>query len=152
MTVPAVRAIKAGRPDARITILTKAKLADFWRLIPEVDGVIGVPDGESDFQNRVAAAHTEHFDVAILLPNSPRSGLEAWLAGIPRRVGYPGHRRRFLLNQVIETKKKRRSRIRRNPSSRASATAPGAPLSRSREANRRRCHAGGFSAAACATR
>jgi heptosyltransferase-2 len=27
--------------------------------------------------------------------------LEVWLAGVPRRVGYPGHRRRWLLNQII---------------------------------------------------
>ncbi|HEV8185821.1 MAG TPA: lipopolysaccharide heptosyltransferase II, partial [Chthoniobacterales bacterium] len=41
------------------------------------------------------------FDVAILLPNSLRTALEIWLAGIPRRVGYAGHYRHWLLNQVV---------------------------------------------------
>ena len=41
------------------------------------------------------------FDVAILFPNSLRVALEAWLAGVPRRVGYRGHHRRWLLNQII---------------------------------------------------
>jgi heptosyltransferase II len=41
------------------------------------------------------------FDVAILLPNSLRTALEVWLAGVPRRVGFPGHQRRWLLNQIV---------------------------------------------------
>jgi lipopolysaccharide heptosyltransferase II len=41
------------------------------------------------------------FDVAILFPNSLRAALEVWLGGIPRRVGYRGHHRRWLLNQII---------------------------------------------------
>jgi ADP-heptose:LPS heptosyltransferase len=30
-----------------------------------------------------------------------RVALETWLAGVPRRVGYRGHFRRRLLNQVV---------------------------------------------------
>jgi len=40
------------------------------------------------------------FDVAILFPNSLRSALEVFLAGIPRRVGWRGHWRRWLINQA----------------------------------------------------
>ena len=41
------------------------------------------------------------FDAAVVLPNSLRSALEVFLAGVPRRVGFAGHRRRWLLNQVV---------------------------------------------------
>ena len=41
------------------------------------------------------------FDVAILFPNSLRAALEVWFAGIPRRVGFRGHDRRWLLNQIV---------------------------------------------------
>jgi heptosyltransferase-2 len=41
------------------------------------------------------------FDVGIVFPNSLRGALELWLAGLPRRVGYAGHHRRWLLNQVV---------------------------------------------------
>jgi lipopolysaccharide heptosyltransferase II len=38
----------------------------------------------------------------VLFPNSLRTALEVWLAGIPRRVGFAGHHRRWLLNQIIQ--------------------------------------------------
>jgi len=105
MSVPAVEAIKLGRPDLFLAVLTPEKLADFWRAVPSVDEVIAISSRESVFG--VARKLRGRFDAAILFPNSLRSALEAWLAGIPRRVGYPGHRRRRLLNQVFEEKKKK---------------------------------------------
>jgi lipopolysaccharide heptosyltransferase II len=99
MSVEAVRRIKYGRPDVRLTILTRAKLADFWRLVREVDEVI--PVAPHDSVVTVAAKIRAGFDVAILFPNSVRSALEVWLAGIPRRVGYARRWRRLLLNQFI---------------------------------------------------
>src|SRR5207248_2938257 len=42
MSVPAVRAIKAGRPDARVTIAAPEKIAPMWKLVPEVDAIISL--------------------------------------------------------------------------------------------------------------
>jgi lipopolysaccharide heptosyltransferase II len=106
MSVPAVRAIKRGRPDARITILTPAKLADVWKSVAEVSEIIVIEPGESVFA--VAGKIRRGFDAAVIFPNSLRTALEPWLAGIPRRVGYPGHQRRWLLNQIFEAKKKKK--------------------------------------------
>ncbi|KAB2647284.1 MAG: lipopolysaccharide heptosyltransferase II [Verrucomicrobia bacterium] len=105
MSVPAVRAIKRGRPEAHVSVLTPAKLADFWKSVAEVDEVIAIEAGENIFG--VAQKIRRNFDAAILLPNSLRTALEVWLAGIPRRVGVPGHHRRWLLNQVFAPKKKK---------------------------------------------
>ena len=104
MSVPAVRAIKRGRPDAHVTILTPAKLADVWRQVAEVDEVMTIERGEGVFAVS-RKLKKGGFEAAIVFPNSLRVTLEAWLAGIPRRVGYPGHRRRWLLNQVFVEKK-----------------------------------------------
>ncbi|HWQ93243.1 MAG TPA: lipopolysaccharide heptosyltransferase II, partial [Clostridia bacterium] len=41
------------------------------------------------------------FDWALILPNSPRSALEAWLAGIPTRIGYGRGLRRWLLTVSV---------------------------------------------------
>jgi len=106
MTLPAVRAIKQGRPDAKVTILTRAKLVDFWNRVPEVDEVISI--GATDNVFRVAKKISNGFDAAILFPNSIRSALEVWLAGIPRRVGFEAKGRNFLLNQMIRKGKKAR--------------------------------------------
>ena len=46
------------------------------------------------------------FDVAILFPNSLRVALETWLSGIPRRVGYRGHCRSWLVNQIVREPRK----------------------------------------------
>jgi lipopolysaccharide heptosyltransferase II len=106
MSAPAVRAIKHGRPDAHVTVVTPAKLADFWRTIPEVDAVLSIGAGEN-LRHVARRLHHGRFDAAIILPNSFRTAFEAWLARIPRRVGYPGHYRRGLLNQILRSKKKR---------------------------------------------
>ena len=41
------------------------------------------------------------FDLALVLPNSPRSALEVWLAGIPRRVGFARPWRNWFLTQAV---------------------------------------------------
>ena len=99
MSTPAVRRIKRGRPDVRLTVLTRSKLADFWRLVPEVDELITIDPGDSIF--RVASKIRGRFEVAILFPNSIRAAIEAWLAAIPRRVGYSRPWRDFFVNQFI---------------------------------------------------
>jgi heptosyltransferase II len=99
MSVDAVRRIKRGRPDAEVTILAKRNLVEFWHSIPEVDAVIPIEPKEGALA--VANKLKGKFDVSILFPNSPRSGLEAWLAKIPRRVGYRRPWRNFFLNQFI---------------------------------------------------
>ncbi|HEX4641385.1 MAG TPA: lipopolysaccharide heptosyltransferase II [Chthoniobacterales bacterium] len=106
ITVPAVRAIKAGRPDAQLTIAAPEKIASVWKLVPEVDEVLPI-NPRSLFAVMQSIRQRRPFDVAILFPNSLRTALEAWLAGIPRRVGFPGHRRRWLLNQVVSDEPRR---------------------------------------------
>ena len=101
MAAPAIRAIKAGRPDLRLTILSPAKLAALWREMPEVDAVLEIPSGASPWSVSRLLKKAGNFDAAILLPNSVRSVMEVWLARIPRRVGRDIHRGKRLLNQTM---------------------------------------------------
>jgi lipopolysaccharide heptosyltransferase II len=105
MSVPSVQAIKAGRPDAHITIMAPAKIAPAWKLVPEVDEIVRLSD-----KSLLAAVQLIRrqppFDVAILFPNSLRAALEVRLGGIPRRVGYRGHHRQWLLNQIVREPRK----------------------------------------------
>ena len=105
MSVPAVRAIKDGRPDVHVTIAAPDKIASMWKLIPEVDAIIPLPD-DSFLQVVRLLRQQMPFDMAILFPNSLRVALESWLSGIPRRVGYRGHWRSWLVNQVVRGPRK----------------------------------------------
>lgn len=117
MSVPAVRAIKQGLAGAHVAVLTPEKLADVWRLVPEVDEVIPFPAPRGRGLLRKLSGMTHVFRVAklirgrgfttgVVFPNSLRTGLEMWLARVPRRVGYPGHARRSaLMTEVFREEK-----------------------------------------------
>ncbi len=100
ISAPAVRAIKAGRPDAHITVAAPEKIAPLWQLVPDINEVLPLKQ-RSLFSVIKTLREQSRFDVAILFPNSLRTALEVWLAGVPRRVGFAGHRRRWLLNQIV---------------------------------------------------
>ncbi len=105
MSVPAVRAIKKGRPDAHVTILAPKKIAPMWKLISEVDEILSLPN-KSLFRAVRLLGRQKRFDAAILFPNSLRVALEVWR--VPRKVGYRGHARAWLLNQIVrETRRPR---------------------------------------------
>lgn len=103
MSAPAVRAIKAGRPDAHLTIAAPAKIAAVWKLVPEVDAIITL-EGKSLGKAVRAIRCSGPFDVGVLFPNSLRAALELWLADVPRRVGYGGQYRTALLNQLVRSR------------------------------------------------
>jgi len=105
MSVPAVRAIKNGRPDTRVTVAAPVNIAPMWKLVPEVDAIIPLPN-DSLLPVISLLKRQRNFDVAILFPNSLRVAVESWLSGIPRRVGYRGHWRRLLLNQTVREPRK----------------------------------------------
>ncbi len=98
MNVPAVRAIKKGRPDAHVTIVAPEKIAPMWKLIAEVDEILPLRS-KSLFAAIQLIKKQPSFDAAILFPNSLRSALE--VLSVPRKVGYRGHARTWLLNQIV---------------------------------------------------
>jgi lipopolysaccharide heptosyltransferase II len=105
MSVPAIRAIKNGRPDVHMTIAAPEKIAPMWKLISEVDAIIPLPDASLLSVVRLLRQQPP-FDVAILFPNSLRVAIETWLNGVPRRVGYRGHWRSWLVNQIVREPRK----------------------------------------------
>ena len=106
MAFPAVRAMKGGRPDCKVTVFGPEKLRELWESQPEVDRYIGKENKEGLFSVARRIKKTGiRFDAAILLTNSTRSTLEFWLAGIPRLVGYKGSLRSRLLTQIVKEPK-----------------------------------------------
>jgi heptosyltransferase II len=100
MTTPALQRLRERYPDAAISLLTHEKIADLWRGQPCLDAVLTFAPGESPWSiGRKLRAGS--FDAALVLPNSPRSALEVWAAGIPRRVGYGARWRRWFLTEAV---------------------------------------------------
>ena len=100
MTTPALLRLRELFPQTHIALLTPEKLADLWTDHPALDEVIAFKpkDGLLGAVRKIRAGK---FDFALVLPNSPRSALETWLAGIPRRIGYARPWRNELLTDPI---------------------------------------------------
>jgi heptosyltransferase II len=100
MTVPALLRLREKFPEACIALLTPEKLWQLWPNHPAVDEIISFSPGEGVFAVG-KKLRTGKFDTALVLPNSPRSAIEVFLAGIPRRIGYARPWRNFFLTQIV---------------------------------------------------
>lgn len=100
MTLPAVTRLREALPETRFTLLSHEKLAGLWAHTAHFDQVLTFAKGESPFviSKRLKP---KDFDAVLILPNSFRTALEAWHAGIPRRIGYSGNWRSPLLTHAI---------------------------------------------------
>ena len=100
MTTPALMRLRERFPGAHISILTAAKLQDLWRNHPAINDVIAFDANESIFSvgRRLRAGQ---FDLALILPNSPRSALESFFARIPRRIGFARSWRNLFLTNAV---------------------------------------------------
>ena len=95
--------LKHVHPDAEIHVLAPAWCGDLLAHMPEVTAAIEmtVCHGELGLGKRRALARqlkVQHFDQAIVLPNSFKSALVPWFADIPVRTGWRGEARSWLLN------------------------------------------------------
>ncbi|HEY5345461.1 MAG TPA: lipopolysaccharide heptosyltransferase II [Verrucomicrobiae bacterium] len=100
MTTPALLRLRENFPNAHITLLTQSKLAELWQHHPAINKTIDFTAEESVFAI-AKKLRSGKFDLALVLPNSPRSALEIFLAGIPQRIGYARPWRNFFLTQAV---------------------------------------------------
>jgi len=86
-SIPAVRAIKNGRPQGTLVIVSPESIAELWETVTEVDKVISYPDSAS--HRKIAALLSESdipFDSSIAWEDSPAAVAMA-KAGIKQRLG-----------------------------------------------------------------
>lgn len=86
MSTCALQRLRQARPGARITLLSPAKLERLWEGQPFLDNVVTFSSAQNIFQVARALRQTK-FSAGVAFPNSIRSAMELWLAGIPRRIG-----------------------------------------------------------------
>jgi heptosyltransferase-2 len=100
-----VRTLLAAQRDAEIHVLAPPASAPLGRRMPGVTDVVTLPvrHGELDWRVRLDVGHALRrvgYDRAIVLPNSFKSALVPFFAGIPRRTGWRGEWRYGVLNDV----------------------------------------------------
>ncbi|MCK4425924.1 MAG: glycosyltransferase family 9 protein, partial [Deltaproteobacteria bacterium] len=115
MTTPAVMALRKNYPKAHISILARPWVEPVFSGNPAVDEVIscGSTGRNSTILEKLILAKSlrnKKFDLVLLFPNSFESALIAWLARIPRRVGYATDARRLILTLPVSVPEDRRNR------------------------------------------
>lgn len=103
MTEPLLRRLHAR--GEQLTVGALPWVAPVYRAMPQVARVIEFPFAHGGLQlrerRRLAGQLSAQFDCAYICPNSLKSALLPFLAGIPRRVGYLGEARVGLLTHRL---------------------------------------------------
>jgi heptosyltransferase-2 len=104
-----LNALKQDDPQLEIDVLAPPVIAQVAIRMAEVRAVVDAPfsHGRLQFFNRLRAAKAlrGRYDLAYVLPNSFKSSLVPWFAGIGTRTGYVGERRYGLINDIKEKPK-----------------------------------------------
>ncbi|HWT82011.1 MAG TPA: lipopolysaccharide heptosyltransferase II, partial [Candidatus Methylomirabilis sp.] len=106
LTLPALEALHSRFPSAAITLLARPWVGGLFAGHPAVQGLITYrsKDAHRGLRGRWRLARELKqggFDLAVLFPNSFDAAFVPWLAGIPRRAGYPTDGRRWLLTHPV---------------------------------------------------
>ncbi len=105
MAQPLLARIQQRDPQGAIDVMAPPHIAPVFSAMTEVCQVITAPNvhGKLELGRRWKLARElrrERYDRCYVLPNSMKSALVPWLAGIGQRIGYRGEGRRILLNRM----------------------------------------------------
>ncbi|HEX5129641.1 MAG TPA: lipopolysaccharide heptosyltransferase II [Usitatibacter sp.] len=98
---PLLMRLKEADPTGTIDVLAAPWVLPVYRRMPEVAGMHLNPFGHGDLrlgERRKFAKGLPAYDRAVVLPNTLKSALIPWHAGIPLRTGWLGEMRFGLLN------------------------------------------------------
>jgi heptosyltransferase II len=106
IALPALRAVRARFPEARIAIVARPYVADIYRGQKICDELIsydpqGTHKGLVGRERLAQELRAQKFGVALLLQNAFGAAWLAWRAAIPERVGYARDGRSLLLTKKI---------------------------------------------------
>lgn len=89
LATPTVRAIKAARPDVRVTMMVNRGTEDVLSGNPDVDEIIVLDKGSLAAQwQLIAGLRRRRFDTVIDLTDGDRSAFLSWISGAPVRIGF----------------------------------------------------------------
>jgi len=110
MTLPAIDAVRATFPRAKITVLCKPWVAALYETSPHIDEIFlfeisGRHEGVRGKLRLARDLKTRNFDLAILLQNAIEAAIITSLARIPLRAGYNSDGRGLLLTHAVRRTK-----------------------------------------------
>ncbi len=89
LATPTVRAIKAARPDVRVTMMLNRGTEDVLSGNPDIDEIVVLDKGSLVAQWRlIAGLRRRRFDTVIDLTDGDRSAFLSWISGAPVRIGF----------------------------------------------------------------
>ena len=103
MTIPLLRAIKKSRPDITLTLLCQNQYVDILSETNIADDIIALPPKSDHFYFwNLRKLRLQYFDLHIVLTNSLRSDIEAYLIGAEKRIGIERKYKRKLLTNTFK--------------------------------------------------
>jgi lipopolysaccharide heptosyltransferase II len=91
LAMPALQVLSFHHADAELTLLTKPELAPLWEMHQSPARILTLPNKGRSLRPTLQALRELDIATAYVLPHSFRSALPPFLAGIPNRIGLPGH-------------------------------------------------------------
>jgi heptosyltransferase-3 len=89
LATPTVRAIKAARPDVRVTMMVNRGTEDVLSGNPDLDEIMVLDKGSLAAQSRIIAGlRGRQFDTVIDLTDGDRSAFLTRISGAPVRIGF----------------------------------------------------------------
>ncbi len=111
-----LKSLVRTRPDIAIDVMAPSATISLVQRMPEVNRGLrfDMAHGELGWSYRRQFARqlkSDHYQQAIVLPNSAKSALVPFFAGIEKRTGFLGEYRYFLLNDIRRLDKKKMPRM-----------------------------------------
>jgi ADP-heptose:LPS heptosyltransferase len=106
LTLPFLNNLRTAYPSAAISVLCTPEIADVFERTPSVSKRVvfdkrGRDKSPAAIWRLAQRLREEKYDLAFLPHRSFKSALIAWLARIPRRVGFSTSQGRWLLTDVV---------------------------------------------------
>jgi heptosyltransferase II len=107
MAQPLLALLKSNDKNGQIDVLAPAHIVPVFEAMAEVNEVIVAPQspGKLQLRERLSLAGRLRrlgYERCYVLPNSMKSALVPWLAGIPVRIGHRGEARYWLINRSYD--------------------------------------------------
>ena len=107
MAQPLLALIRYSDPAGTIDVLAAPHIGPVFQAMAEVGDVLlaDYVHGKLQLSDRLALARRLRklrYERCFVLPNSLKSALAPWMAGIPYRVGHRGESRYWLINRAHE--------------------------------------------------